>query len=60
MCQGGSFNLEDVVRHLSGRDTSLGRVDTPYGVPMQAKADCRGDDLAVAVAQGQRAQVISQ
>ena len=39
MRQGGRFHLEDVVYHLSGRDTSLSRVDTPHGVPMQAKAD---------------------
>ena len=57
MRQGGRFHLEGVIRHLSVK-TSLGRVDTPSGAPMQAKADRRGDDLAVTVTQGQRAQCI--
>ena len=47
MRQGGRFHLEDVVCHLSGRDTSLSWVDTPHQIPMQAKAGIRGDDLAV-------------
>ena len=34
-----AHHLEDVICHLSGRDTSLSRVDTLCGVPMQAKAD---------------------
>ena len=53
MRQSGRFHLEDVVCHLPGRDTSLSRVDTPYGAPMQAKANHSGDDLAVTVTWGQ-------
>ena len=58
MRQGGRFHLEDVVCHLSGRDTSLSRVETPHGVPMQAKAARRGDDLAVTIPLGQWTQCI--
>ena len=63
MCHCGRFHLKDVLRHLSGRNTSLSRVDTPSGVFVQAKADRRGDVLAVTFTQGQRGvmhQVISQ
>ena len=58
MRHSGPFHLEEVTRHLSGRGTSLGRVNTPNGTPMQAQADRRGDDLAVTVTRGQRAQRI--
>ena len=43
------FNLEDVFGHLPGRDASLSQVYASYGVPMQAKAYRRGDDLAVTI-----------
>ena len=56
MSQGGRLHLEDVISHLSGRNASLRRAETPDGVPMQTEADRRGDDLAVTVTQGERAQ----
>ena len=39
--QGRRFNFEDVVRHLSGRDTSLGWMYASHGVPLKASADRR-------------------
>ena len=59
VCQGGRFHLEDVILHLSGRDTSPSRADTPNGVLMQAKADRRGDHLSVTVTQGQPTRPLS-
>ena len=45
---GQSFDLEDVISHLPGRDASLSRVYAS-GVPMQATANRRGDDLTVTI-----------
>ena len=52
------LHLEDVIGHLLGRDASLGRVDESYGVPKQTKAKSCGDDLAVTITLGERAQDI--
>ena len=49
MCQGSRLNLEDVIGHLPGRDASLSWVYTSDGVPMQAKAHRRSDNLAVTI-----------
>ena len=54
-CQGSRLHLEDVIGHVPGRDGSLSRVYAFDGVPMQAEAYRRGDDLAVTVTQGQQA-----
>ena len=37
MRQGGCFNLEDVVRHLPGRDAPLRWMYTPHGVPLRPR-----------------------
>ena len=43
MRQGSRFNLEDVVRHLFGRDASLRWMYTSLGVPLKASANRRGE-----------------
>ena len=50
MRQGSRSNLEDVVRHLPGRDASLRWMYTPHGVQLEASANRRGENLAIAVA----------
>ena len=55
MDHGNRLNLEDVIGHLPGRDASLSKVYASNGIPMQAEAYRRGDDLAVTNTQGQRA-----
>ena len=54
MRQGSRLNLEDVIGHLPGRDASLSRVCASDGVPVQAKAYLRSDNLAVTITQCQR------
>ena len=54
MHRGSRLNLEHVIGRLPGRDESLSWVYASDGVPMQAKAYRRGDDLAVTITQGQR------
>ena len=47
--QGSRFNHKDVIGHLTGRDAPLSRVYASDGVPMQAKAYRRGDNLAIII-----------
>ena len=49
MRQGSRLNLEDVIGHLPRRDASLSLVYASDGVPVQAKAYRRSDNLAVAI-----------
>ena len=56
MSKGSSLDLEDVVRHWTGRDTSLGRMYSSHGVPVKASTYCCGENLAVTIAQRQRAE----
>ena len=49
---GGRFNLENVVRHLSGRDTPLRWMFASHGIPLKASADRRGKNLAITITQG--------
>ena len=53
MSQTGGLNLKDVVRHLSGRDTSLRRMYASHGVSMEALTDSRSEKFAIAFAQRQ-------
>ena len=43
-----------LVRHLSGRDTSLREMYASHGVPMEASTDSRSEKFAIAIAQRQR------
>ena len=49
MRQGGRFNFEDVVRHLSGRDTSLGWMYASHGAPLKSSENRRGKNLAITI-----------
>ena len=65
MLQGSRFHLEDVVRHLVGRDASLRWMKTSHGLPVKASADRRLENLAITIAQCQlstdvRRQAISR
>ena len=51
----GSLYLENVIRHLSGGDTSLRGVYASHGVPVKSTTYCCGEYLAIAIAQRQRA-----
>ena len=46
MRQGSRFNLENVIRHLPGRDASLRRMYASHGEPVKASANRGGDDVA--------------
>ena len=48
MRQGNLFNLENIVSHLPGRDTSL-RWMFSSGVPLKAPATRRGENLAITI-----------
>ena len=56
MRRGRGFNLENVVRHLSRRDTSLGWMFSSHGVPFKASANRRGKNLAITITQGYKKQ----
>ena len=45
MRQGSRFNLEDVIRHLPGSDTSLRSMNTPLRVPLKASANRRRESF---------------
>ena len=60
MHQGSRFNLEDVVRHLLGRDASSGWMYTSRGVPLKASADRRGENLAVTKTKCQRTNCVQR
>ena len=50
MSQGCGLDLQDVVCHLPGRDTSLRRVHASHGVPTEASTDSRSEKFAIAIA----------
>ena len=54
MGQSSRLNIADVIGHLRGRDASLSKVYASDGIPKQAKAYRRSDDLAVTITQGQQ------
>ena len=54
MGKGSCLNHENVIRHLPGRDTSLRRMYTPPGVPMEAPTNCCGENLAITITHRQR------
>ena len=60
MRQGSRLNLEDVVRHLPGRDASLRRMYTSHGVPLKASANRSGENLAITITTDEGPPAISQ
>ena len=55
---GNSLDLENGIRHLSGRDTSPRWMHTSHGVRLEASANRRGENVAVAITQFQRTQYL--
>ena len=49
-----SLDLANVISHLSGRDASLRTMYASHGVPVKASTNCRGKNLAIAIARRQR------
>ena len=55
MYQGSCFNLENVIRQLSRTGTSVRWMYASHSAPLKASANRRGENLAVAIKQCQRA-----
>ena len=49
MGQSNSLDLENVVRHLHGRDTSLRWMFSPHGIPLKASTNRCGENIAIAI-----------
>ena len=54
MGEGSSLDLENVICHLSGRDTPLRGVYASHGVPVKASTNCSGEYLSIEIAKRQR------
>ena len=53
ICDKAVLHLDDVIRHSSGRDTSLRCMCTSHRVPLKVSADRRGKNLLITITQGQ-------
>ena len=58
MRKGCGLNLKNVVRHVTGRNSSLRRMYATHGVPLEASTDSRGEKFAIAIAQCQWTQCV--
>ena len=58
MGQSGGLNLNNVLRHVPGRDASLWGVNALHSAPVKASTDGRNKEFAVTIAQNQRAKCI--